>query len=89
MKKTYVKPELFFEQFILNQHMANECDWNWTGLNDDRMTGCTITGSAKYGMQDVSIFTSPASCYMMEGTPEAYCYYPSTNALGTFGSGGG
>ena len=86
MKKTYIKPELFFEQFILNQHMAQECDWNWTGFSDQVTPTCSIVGSARIGMQDISIFAQ-YTCTKMESTPEAYCYYTATRAIGEFGSG--
>lgn len=86
MKKKYIKPELFFEQFMLNQHMAQECDWNWIGLSSELDTNCSISGSARIGMQDITIFME--HCVQMDGTPEGYCYYTAVNAIGEFGSGG-
>lgn len=85
MKKKYIKPELFFEQYMLNQHMAATCLWDWDGFED--AVTCVAVGT-KFGTEGMVIFQEQAVCYMMNGGPESYCYQTAVNEIGTFGSGG-
>ena len=83
--KSYVKPELFYESFEMNQSIA-ACgiDVNYGDENS-----CTPTLDPKfwYGMSDTVFTNGKAYCSMDIKNIEVYCYTVGTNEAGrTFNS---
>lgn len=77
MKKNYVKPELFYESFVLSQHIAG-CRLT---INNDLqdVNNCTASGTIDLGFggnTHSAWFTSTnANCEMLS---DAYCYTNGT-----------
>ncbi|MGM9537036.1 MAG: hypothetical protein ACI3VN_01750 [Candidatus Onthomonas sp.] len=81
MKKSYVKPELVYESFVLNQHIA-DCGWELQLASE---TSCYATGDAEWGNPaDVKAFTDGVNGCEIE--PEGYCYTNGSSAVGLFRS---
>lgn len=78
MKRTYVKPEVYFENFELSANIATGCERSighavgmcWNGVE---------------GFKDVNIFTETHNC---KTTPDKYglCYQTPTDANNIFTS---
>lgn len=84
MKKPYVKPQLYYENFELSQHVA-ACGWDMSNQSDK--SNCTALGDEKLGNFPVSLFTGTPRCDVVPGdTGESYCYEPSKGAYGLFNS---
>ena len=62
--KKYVKPELYYENFELSQHIAS-C---YITLTSQNQYTCKGDAGGTY------IFTSDASCGNLVENPESYCY---------------
>lgn len=88
--KKYVKPELFYEQFELSQHIA-DCAWEWKN-NTDETRGCyadadpdkiiQIFPGAKY-----TLFVSEPLCAIFPGDDYySYCYHPGAEHESLFKS---
>lgn len=76
MKKTYVKPELYFESFELAEHIAG-CNLSLTSTVDT----CTASGDIGTNYSD-SWFISKACTMLVED----FCYYPNESNLNTINS---
>ncbi len=79
MKKPYVKPELFYESFVLNQSIA-ACgiDVNQADTNDCQPT----LDDDFWGIRE-TVFTGEESrCKIDIQTTEAYCYTSGTSEAG-------
>lgn len=78
MKKTYMKPEVYFENFELSANIATGCGWSiehaqghcWKGIES---------------FQDLNIFLDAPTC---KSTPDenGLCYHNSSDATRIFTS---
>ena len=76
MRKNYVKPELFYESFVLSQHIAG-CSLQMPGLSNGNE--CIASGTVSDGYQDIYLtnwFTTTNTSCALE--PEGYCYTNGT-----------
>lgn len=83
--KPYVKPELFYENFELSQHIA-ACGID---VNHGDTSSCTPTLDPDfwYGMQDTVFNNNRTDCSMDISAIEVYCYTYGTSEAGrTFNS---
>lgn len=79
MKKSYVKPELFFESFVLNQHIA-ACGID---VNLKDTSQCTTNLDFDFwGMSDAVFSEGKETCSIDISVIEAYCYTSGTNEAG-------
>lgn len=85
MKKPYVKPQLYYENFELSQHIA-ACGWDMSNSADKY--NCTAVGDEEhFNNPPVSLFTETPRCQVVPGdVGESYCYEPSKGAFGIFNS---
>lgn len=83
MKKPYVKPQLYYENFELSQHVA-ACGWDMSNQSDK--INCTALGDEKLGNFPVSLFTETPRCQVTEDQVEGYCYEVSSGKVGLFNS---
>lgn len=83
MKKPYVKPQLYYENFELSQHIA-ACGWDMR--NSTEKSTCTADGDEDWGNFPVSLFTETPRCEVTEGQVEGYCYEVSSGKMGLFNS---
>ena len=74
--KKYVKPELFFESFELNQQIA-VCDFDLVKgtFDSSNKSGCAYTWELD---PSTTIFINNAACTTLV---EDYCYQNSTDSL--------
>ncbi|MGM9586580.1 MAG: hypothetical protein ACI3VA_03730 [Candidatus Limivicinus sp.] len=84
MKKPYVKPQLYYENFELSQHVA-ACGWDMNQTDKDT---CTALGDQDdFNNPAVTLFTDTPRCEVVPGNVgESYCYEPSKGAYGIFNS---
>lgn len=76
--KKYVKPELFFENYELSQHIA-ACAWD-LNLESDKVCGFYNEHNPGY-----TIFTTVGVCEFV--TEEGYCYQATgADGINTFNS---
>ena len=66
--KKYVKPELFYERFELNQQIA-ACDYD---LNPSTDGQCGFTGHNTDFGESITIFLSESDC---DFVADSYCYH--------------
>lgn len=78
--KKYVKPELFYEHYELNQHIA-DCQWEYTQAQDI----CVAQGDADDGLGAYQMFSN-GSCNVTPGDFEDFCYHDGTSGSRTFAS---
>lgn len=84
MKKSYVKPELFYESFVLSQSIA-ACgiDVNQADVNDCKPT----LDPDFWGGLSLSVYSADRTCDMTPDAIEVYCYTVGTSEAGrTFNS---
>lgn len=81
--KSYVKPELFYENFELSQSIA-ACGWDMS--NHSNKKSCTALGDEEWGHFPVTLFTETPRCDVTEENAEAYCYEVSSDAYKLFNS---
>lgn len=81
MKKPYVKPQLYYENFELSQHVA-ACGWDMS--NAKKKEDCSALGDTEWGNEPVVIFIEGNSNCVEK--PEVYCYEASSNGVGLFNS---
>lgn len=82
--KKYVKPELFFEEFELTQHIA-DCAWELTSSNKD---SCAAQADPKYLPGFPNLFMDNANgCTFIPGTNyQDYCYHDGAQGVNVFAS---
>ena len=82
--KKYVKPELFFESFELNQQIA-VCDYDLVEntFNEDSYTNCTY---AREDIPGLTIFMTENVCNPVTTSIEEYCYQNTSGGYGIFNS---
>lgn len=83
MKKPYVKPQLYYENFELSQHVA-ACGWDMDNQSDKN--NCTAIGDEEWGHFPVALFTTTDRCEITEDQAEGYCYEVSKGGMGVFNS---
>ena len=90
MKKTYTKPEISFESFLMSTNIAGDCDirantnTNYNSCahryGDQFLFGTGLQGCEKYG--DASLLFKPG-----EGmTNDSYCYHTPSESSNIFNS---
>ena len=81
MKKKYIKPELLYEQYMLNQHMAAACAIEFQAKGDKEQ--CIAVGNSTYNMGGITLFMHMNICGTDMKLVENYCYYPSSDSIDT------
>lgn len=84
--KKYVKPELYYENFELNQSIA-VCGWKWGKTSLDK-NSCTATQDTALGGMGITIFTEQPRCDFLDtdSSVQKYCYEVSTGSEGLWNS---
>lgn len=84
--KKYVKPELFYEQFELSQHIA-DCAWELASADPKN---CHAEADPDYPaisfLPNLFMSDTPSSCVLNENTYHDFCYHGSVSAFNTFKS---
>lgn len=82
--KKYVKPELFYEQFELTQHIA-DCAWELTNSTKDT---CHAQADPDYLPGFPNLFMHDASgCVLIPGINyQDYCYHDGAQGVNVFAS---
>ena len=81
--KKYVKPELVFEQYELNQHIA-DCAWE---MNDKTKEVCTASWDSDMGGNFGTLFTTALNCqHNVENGYENYCETNGSEGINTWKS---
>ena len=76
--KKYVKPELFYERFELNQHIA-DCAWEFKNLNNN---ACPAYPDEKNPGSPVLFLSGNTACAFDDGgNNQVYCYQPGADGL--------
>ena len=70
MKKTYVKPELYFENFELSSNIAAGCQWISTSAENV----CPVTVDMD-GFGKVQIFVKDSCKYYAPDLQDKVCYH--------------
>lgn len=79
--KKYVKPELYYENFELSQHIA-DCGWELQSANEN---SCYAKGDTEWCYpSDVKAFIAETGICDIQ--PEGYCYTNGSNAVGLYKS---
>ena len=79
--KTYVKPTIQFESFVLSQHIA-DCGWE---LQSQRVESCYATGDPDWDYPtDVKAFIKDKG--VCESEPEGYCWTSGSSNVGLLAS---
>lgn len=79
--KKYVKPELFYERFELNQHIA-DCQWEYV----HEQGGCVAQGDEDLGMGAFIMFEGDLACNVTPDTYGEFCYMNSKDGSRLFNS---
>ena len=79
-KKSYTRPELYFESFELSQSIAAGCSFM---LNFSKVEVCNPTDDQKtqYGFLTKTFITNAACTDNLPGGPEQFCYTPGQGAI--------
>lgn len=82
MKKTYIKPEIMFEEFSLSTNIAATCGTPAT--HSENQYGCGYA----IGRFDQVVFTELMGCSVQEddGDYNGICYHVPTEAYSLFSS---
>jgi len=86
MKKTYVKPEIAIESFMMTQSIARYCDGhNNVGYgNHYNPASCTFSNWME---DDINFSEAPCTLIIPEGTPvEGVCYQNGAAGMNIFAS---
>lgn len=83
--KAYVKPELYYENFELSQHIA-ACAWDMTDFRTKE--DCSAVGDSSMGITGVALFTKSSVCadVISPDVAESYCYEVESDAFNIFNS---
>ena len=73
--KKYVKPDLYFESFQLNQHIA-ACGYDYNGTQTTPEV-CTFDGDKDFGNYPGQYFLEGAKHCVIQ--VDRYCYHNSTD----------
>ena len=74
--KKYVKPDLYFESFQLNQHIA-ACGYDYNGTFTTPKEACSFKGDETFGNLPGQYFLEGVEHCVMQ--VERYCYHNSTD----------
>ena len=82
--KKYIKPELFYEQYELSQHIA-DCAWELTNSTKD---ACSAQADPDYLPGFKNLFMNESSgCELIPGKNyEDYCYHDGAQGANVFAS---
>ena len=80
MKKTYTKPEIFFEDFSLSSSIAAGCELDTPLPSYEQNCGYPIKGGV--------VFLQGTQCttYPQDGTYNGFCYHVSADDSNIFNS---
>lgn len=78
--KKYVKPELFYEQYELSQHIAN-CEYELQAVDSN---SCPAIGDADLGLDFIVLYKAEPLC--INTNWEDYCYESSEDGMTIFNS---
>lgn len=79
--KKYVKPELFYENFELSQHIA-ACGIDVDLTNATQDTCATLDKDFWPGLGGTTVFQENTSCAIAISNIEVYCYTVGTSEAG-------
>lgn len=82
MKKTYVKPEMFYENFELSRHIAT-CAWDMSNFNTKEACSAVADGSLGFP-EGWTIFQTSGLC--ADTSSEAYCWTNGSSSMNVFNS---
>ena len=85
MRKQYIRPEAFYESYVLAQHVA-KCGWD---MQEKSETECVA--NPDYNLDNIpddgdTLFTVPAHCVVLKEDYKSYCYTDSTENIRVFNS---
>lgn len=80
--KKYVKPELFFENYELSQHIA-ACAWDLNVINNSSV--CGFKGDSSYGLEGYVVMMESTVCTAIYDE-STYCYHTSSPEMTLFNS---
>lgn len=84
MKKKYVKPQFYCENFVLTEHVAGNCTVIYNHGNENCTKGEVKPGS---GLDNLGFFTEGAnSCLLGPAPDDDYCYWNGQSAFIGFSS---
>ena len=88
MKKTYTKPEICFESFLMSTNIAGDCDKPF--VNNASKDVCGIIGSVP-GVDNLFIqgVDGPDGCQMWDDdgvTNDGFCYHTPIESKNLFNS---
>lgn len=89
MKKTYVKPALMVESFVLNQNIAASCSGVPGGGDNMGMPAHSDKGSCGWNIGGVILWVEASTCNMQVGEDTETvigCYNNPTPNMSIFGS---
>lgn len=82
--KTYVKPDLYYEDFELSTHVAT-CDWDVT--TSKNIYECAATADEDSGMPGMTLFySSNELCMYNEENYSEYCWTNGSSSMTVFNS---
>lgn len=81
--KKYIKPELFYENFELSQHIAS-CAWDMPNSKD--VTECYAKSDPEWGLSDGIFAFNTGVNGCKDGPFEGYCYTNSSSENNIFNS---
>ena len=86
MKKSYVKPQVYFEDFQLSASIAANCADGYK--NDPNVTPRDAVSGCGYTLNGNKVFVSSPDCYYESQTGEDYglCYHVPADANRLFAS---
>lgn len=81
--KPYVKPELFYENFELSQHIA-ACAWDMS--NSTSVENCSAASDPEWGLPGgiTAFYADRSIC--INGPVESYCYTNGSSGNNIFNS---
>lgn len=83
--KKYVKPELFYEHFELNTHVAN-CIWEHRNTYIDDALTCTYTADNDSDWSGYVVFVEGNTGCKMYMDKGSLCYYTGADGMNTLNS---
>ena len=82
MKKTYEKPEVYFESFELSKSIATGCGAGYDHINTDFGT----PSSCHYFYGTDKVFLNLTACNLTDPGEEMFCYHVPTSDSKVFSS---
>lgn len=82
--KKYVKPELFYEHYELNQHIA-DCAFQAEFNSKDACSASYYPGDPNWGLDGKYLFTENP-CNVEQSVVQDYCYHSGAGGANIFAS---